>query len=241
MKKGLFIVVLLLTGIGIFSCRKKKEPEKKDLGEAYYPATIGKYVVYDVDSIVYDEFTFDSIHYKYQIKEKIEEEFTDQQGKPALKLHRYIKKFNAAVSYSAMTWAIKDVWQANISAKTVEVVEENIRFVKLIFPVKESSTWDGNSTNTLGQEDYKYSFIDKAENINGQNFEKVTLVEEKNFPTLISREYYVEKYAKDIGLVYREIIDIKMPSVVSLSVQPINITQKSGVIYTSKVVSYGTE
>lgn len=240
-KKRLFILILLFTGLGIFSCKKKKEPEKVDLGEAYYPAVIGKYVVYDVDSIVYDEFTFDSTHYKYQVKEKVEAEFTDPAGKQAFKLHRYIKKFNAAVSYTAMPWTIKDVWQFNHTGKTLEVVEENIRFVKLIFPVKESSTWNGNATNTLGEMEYKYLFVDQPETINGHNFEKVALIEHKNFPTLISREYFAEKYAKNVGLVYREIIDLKMPGVVSLTVQPINIAQKSGVIYTSRVVSYGTE
>ena len=241
MKKGLVIIVLLVTGVALFSCKKKKEAEKPDLGEAYYPPTIGKYIVYDVDSIIYDEFTYDSTHYKYLVKEKIEEQFTDIQGKQAYKLARYIKKFNAAVSYTAMPWVIKDVWQINITNKDVEVVEENTRFVKLTFPVKESRTWDGNNTNTLGEWDYKYLFVDKQETINGINFEKVALVEQKNFCTLISRDYYVEKYAKDIGLVYREIIDLDFDEVASCSLQIDNVAKKKGVIYTSKVMSYGFE
>ncbi len=233
--------MLLVAGIGIFSCKKKKEPEKPDLGEAYYPTTIGKYIVYDVDSIIYDEFLYDSTHYKYQIKEKIESEYTDIQGRPALKLVRYIKKFNAVISYTAMPWSIKDVWQVNVTSKNIEVVEENIRFVKLIFAVKEGKTWDGNSTNTLGQWDYKYSYVDNAENINGTNFDKVTLVTQKNFPTLISRDYYVEKYAKNVGLVYREIINLDFDTVAPISLSINSIRKKKGVVYTSKIISYGFE
>ncbi len=242
MKKGLFIVVIVAISFAIISCKKKTEPvTKPDLGEAYYPGTIGKYIIYDVDSIVFDEFTFDSTFYKYQIKEKIEEEYTDLQGRQALKLVRYIKKFSAAVSYTAMPWTIKDVWQVNIGTKNVEIVEENIRFVKLIFPVKENSKWNGNSTNTIGEWEYKYSYMDKQETIGGKSYEKVLEVVQKNFPTLISREYYMEKYAKDIGLVYREIIDLDLPSVTSTSIPPLNIPQKSGVIYKSTIVSHGFE
>jgi hypothetical protein len=242
MKKGLLTIMLLITGIALFSCKKKKEAEKPDLGEAYYPPTIGKYIVYDVDSIIYDEFTYDSTHYKYLVKEKIEEQFTDIQGKQAYKLARYIKKFNAAVSYTAMPWVIKDVWQINITNKDVEVVEENTRFVKLTFPVKESSTWDGNNTNTIGEWDYKYLFVDKQETINGINFEKVALVEQKNFPTLISREYYAEKYARDIGLIYREIINITFKDTAVPLTYPLdNVYKKFGVVYKSKVISYGFE
>ena len=74
----------------LVSCKKKTEPiEPMDVGKDYYPLTLGKYVVYDVDSIIYDEFTFDSTHYKYRIKEKIEEEFTDSENKTAYKSVSY--------------------------------------------------------------------------------------------------------------------------------------------------------
>lgn len=224
-----------------FSCKKKKEPEKQDVGEAYYPTKVGRYVVYNVDSIVFDEFTYDSTFYKYQIKEKIEEEYTDQQGRPALKLVRYIKKFNAAVSYSAMPWIIKDVWQVNVTNKNVEVVEENVRFVKLIFPVKQNSTWNGNSTNTMDEWEYKYSYKDNTETIGGVGLPKVALVVQKHFPTKISREDYSEKYAKDIGLVYREIIDLKYNSVYNENTSWENIPDKKGIVYHAIISSYGTE
>ena len=240
-KKRVFILIFLVAGVVLYSCKKKKEPEKPDLGEAYYPSTIGKYIVYDVDSIIYDEFTYDSTRYRYLIKEKIEEQFTDIQGKQALKLARYIKKFNAAVSYTAMPWVIKDVWQINITGKDVEVVEENTRFVKMTFPVKEGSTWDGNSTNTMGEWDYKYLYVDKQETVNSLNFPKTMLVEEKNFPTHISQAYYAEKYAKDLGLVYREIIDLDFDTVVPISYPLDNIREKKGVVYKSIILSYGYE
>jgi hypothetical protein len=226
----------------VSSCKKKTDPPvKPDLGEAYYPTTIGKYIVYDVDSIVFDEFTYDSTFYKYQIKEKIEEAYTDAQGKPALKMARYIKKYSATTSYTAMPWIIKDVWQVNVTSKDVQVVEENVRYVKLVFPVKQSSTWDGNIWNTIGSLDYTYSYLDAQETINSNSFAKVLCVTQKFFPTFISREYYIEKYAKDVGLVYKEINDLKLPIATGTNVPVLNITQKSGIVYKSTIVNYGFE
>lgn len=225
----------------LVSCKKKTEPiEPMDVGKDYYPVTLGKYVVYDVDSIIYDEFTFDSTHYKYRIKEKIEEEFTDSENKTAYKLLRYIKKFNAAKPYDSIAWSIKDVWQVNVNPTNVEVVEENVRFTKLIFPVKLGSVWDGNVRNTIGEWEYTYSYVNTKETINSVLLENVSMVTQKNFRTLISWQYYTEKYAKGAGLVYREIIDIKHP-VTSMSTSLYNIPNKTGTIYKLNIVTYGYE
>lgn len=238
MYKYLYIFIFF----GLFAaCKKKTTPaEEIDLGKSYYPFNIGKYVVYDVDSIVYDEFTFDSTHYKYRIKEKIEEEFTDIENKKAYKLLRYIKKFNASKPYDSIPWSIKDVWQVNINTTNVEVTEENVRFTKLIFPVKNGSTWNGNAKNTIGEWEYKYTSVDAVESVNSVLFDKVATVVQKDFRTLISWQYYQEKYARNVGLVYREIIEIKH-AFAPLNTGFYDIPQKQGIYYKLKVISYGNE
>ena len=223
------------------SCKKKTEPaDSIDIGKDYYPIALGNYVIYDADSIVYNDLTFDSTHYKYRVKEKIEEEFTDIENKKAYRLIRYIKKFSSSISYDAMPWTVKDAWQVNMNNTTLEVVEENVRFTKLIFPIKQGSTWNGNAKNTIGEWEYSYSYIDNPESINSVSFEKVLKVTQKNFRTLISWQSYTEKYSKGVGLVYREIIDIKHP--VTSTVTAIdNIPDKHGIHYTFKIVNYGHE
>lgn len=238
MNNYLYIIVCSLL---LVSCKKKTtNSEEMDVGKAYYPTTIGKYVVYDVDSTVYDELTHLPTLYKYRIKEKIEEEFTDNENKTAYKLARYMKKFNAAKPYDSIPWTIKDVWQVNITNSAVEVVEENVRFVKLIFPVKIASKWNGNAKNTNSDWEYEYTAADVTETVNSVLFDKVLTVTQKNFRSLISWQYYLEKYAKGTGLVYREIIDIKN------SYAPLNaifdsIPNKQGIYYKLKIINYGNE
>ena len=45
------------------------------------------------------------------------------------------------------------------TVSSVEQVEENIRFVKMIFPLDELSYWDGNLFNHLGEQEYTVSQI----------------------------------------------------------------------------------
>jgi hypothetical protein len=140
-----------------------------------------------------------------------------------------------------MPWTVKDVWNYTKTATTLEVVEENIRFSKLIFPVKEESSWNGNANNTIGDWEYIYNYMDRTETINGTSFENVLMVTQKDDKNhnQIHREYYVEKYARNVGLVYREIKDLHS-SVVVAGV-PVELRITSGVIYKLTYVTHGYE
>lgn len=233
-----FLITLSL--LLFFSCKKKTVPQP-DLGYDYAPITIGKFVVYEVDSIVYDDFKKDTTVFKYQIKEKLVEFFKDNQNRDAIKLVRYIKNYNPTIPYENQSWIIKDVWTYLRTNTTLEVVEEDVRFTKLIFPVKQGSTWNGNAHNTQSELNYKYLTVDQKNNVNGTIFENVLTVEQLDDKSRnqIQRKYYVEKYAKGVGLVYREIRDLYSNKVIpGLSVEQ---RIEKGVIYKLNYLSHGTE
>ena len=203
-------------------------------------------MVYDVDSTIYDDFKHDTTYYKYRIKEKLEEAISDNEGRPAIKLVRYIKKYNPLISYDNMAWVVKDVWSYTKTKTTLEVVEEDLRFTKIIFPVKLDASWDGNAHNNLGELDYKYNYVDAAETINGGVFDKVLYVEQKDDKSknAIHRQFYIEKYAKNVGLVYREIKDL-YSNVVTINpngtIKPVEQRIEKGVIYKLTYVTHGSE
>ena len=223
-----------------FSCAKKKIPDSVALlGLDYYPTTIGKYVVYNVDSSIYNSLLQTTVTTKYQIKEKITGTFTDNEGQDALRLERFIKKYNPLKSYDSIAWTIKEVWMINATNKSIQVVEGNVRFTKLIFPIQQNAGWDGNAKNTIGEWLYTYDYIDKAETIGTKALEKVLLVKQKEYRTLISYQNYNEKYAKGVGLVYREITDILSNNVIANV--PVEGRIEDGVIYKQTLVTYGYE
>ena len=49
-----FLLVFLLLPLGFWSCKKDKTVTP-DAGYNYFPNQVGRYVVYDVDSLYYDQ------------------------------------------------------------------------------------------------------------------------------------------------------------------------------------------
>ena len=226
------------------SCKKEIE-SPPDVGYDYAPVNIGKYVVYDVDSTVYDDFALDTTYTKYRIKEKLEEIYVDNQGRQAIKLVRYIKMYDSLISYDNIAWTVKDVWNYTKTNTSLELVEEDVRFTKLSFPIKIDATWNGNALNTIGEWNYTYDYINQSETINGVHFENVLLVVQKNDKNnAIHREYFIEKYAKDVGLVYREIKDLYAAPKVDLItglLLPVEQRIEKGVIYKLTYITHGIE
>ncbi len=229
----------------MIGCKNKTETTP-DVGYDYAPINIGKYVVYDVDSTIYDDFHHDTTYSKYRIKEHLAEAITDNQGRDAIKLIRYIKKYNPLVSYDNMSWVLKDVWSYTKTKTTLEVVEEDIRFTKLAFPANQGAIWNGNANNILGEWDYTYNYVNNTETINGTAFDNVLYVEQKDDKSknAIHRQFYIEKYAKNVGLVYREIKDLYSNTVTQNpngTIKPVEQRIEKGIIYKLTYVTHGSE
>jgi hypothetical protein len=233
MRLALFIlgIVWLLSG-----CKKDPVLESSpDLGYDYFPVSVGKYIVYDVDSTRYRAIQADTIHAIYRIKEQLDSVFTDNQGRTTYTLVRYLKNYSPTVSYDSMQWVIKDVWVVNITKTTAEEVEENIRYIKLIFPVAANSSWNGNAQNTVGEWDYEYSTVNGQESVNGHTYDNVVTVTQKDYSTALGKQFYEEKYAKGIGMITKEIRDYVF-KVENGVLQPGVISE--GVIYKMSIVDY---
>ncbi|MCD6067735.1 MAG: hypothetical protein K0S33_2561 [Bacteroidetes bacterium] len=233
-----FVISVISVAIGILFSTCKKDPvleNPPDLGYDYFPVHVGKYIVYNVDSTKYRAIEADTIHLLYRIKEQIDSVFNDNQGRETFKLVRYVKYYSPTVSYDSMPWTIKDVWAVNLTKTTAEVVEENVRFIKLSFPVMMNTTWNGNSQNTMVQWDYKYTAMNGQEMINTRNYENILTVTQKDYSTALGRQFYEEKFSKGIGMISKEIRDYVF-KVENGVLQPGVISE--GVIYKMSIVDY---
>ena len=188
---------ILIISIFLSSCEKKGEAE--DFHYEYFPTDIGTYVVYEVDETIYDLQTTQET---YQIKELIESEITDNLGRPSLRIERYKR------ATENDEWEIKDVWYATRTNSQAEKIEENVRYVKLSFPVRDYQEWDGNVYNTENEWLYYYDSIGDSRTINGESFEKTVKVVQRENYNLIEQEDAYEIYAEGVGLIYRKLIDL---------------------------------
>lgn len=175
-------------------------------GFSYAGLTVGKYVIYDVDSVFYDDFDNSTNQYYFQIKELIQSKYIDAEGEEAYRIERYKK--DTAVSPN---FELQVVWNSKITPTTYQKVENNERFVKLIFPVKQGKTWNGNSLNNREEWEYECVSAHIPEQIGGIGLDSVATVTQfdDEDEILIQRQFYQEKFAAKIGLVYKKVIDVK--------------------------------
>ncbi len=240
-KMRFFFILLLALGFCFLdsSCTKSKTIPPPDLGYNYYPGKVKSYIIYDVDSTSYNQLPIiDTVHYKFQIKEEFDTLFQDNQNRPTLKLIRYKKIYSPTIPYSLMTWTIEKVWAANITNTDVEVVEDNLRYTKLAFPARLNITWDGNAHNILGKQDYFYSIYDSPNTINGNSFQQTCTVNQIYTSTAINFQNYFEVYARNVGLIYKEISDYTYYQTGGVA-YPGQIY--TGIHYVMQINSYGTE
>lgn len=174
-----------------------------DLGYTYFPTTTGSYVIFKVDSTYYG---VNQEHYVYQIKEEIVDQFIDDAGRPAQILNRYYRPGNGS------PWTLIDVWTILRTPTTAERVEENVRYVKLEFPVKEGGTWNGNAFNNQPAWQYVYQNVNKFADVGILQFDNTLTVQQWNNVNLVDQEVFYEIYAKDIGLVYKQKKDLNVQS-----------------------------
>jgi len=217
--------LIITTGILFYSCKHENEVPA-EVGYNYFPSNIGHWVLYQVDSIYYDDFSHQIKEYHFLLKEVVESSYLDNQNRLTQRIERYKK-------IDTLPFVLYDVWVSNLTSSTAEKVEENIRYIKLQFPIIDDQIWNGNAFNNLDELEYKYDNLSELYNVNGVNYDTTVTVLQKMENYLTQESNQVEVYAKNIGLIYKRFKDVKkypnpeMDSIIS------------GIDYTYKIISYG--
>lgn len=222
-----FFLLLSPLLLSPFSSCKKDSAVEAYAGYNYFPLNIGHEIIYDVDSIVKSDFNLGQIDtFSFQIKEVVESYFTDNEGRETARLERYKR------NDSSQPWVIHKVWTANLTLNSAEKKEDNITYIKLIFPPKKSRKWNGNARNEYEEQEYKITDIHRAETINNIPFDSVTTVLQADEDNIVYKKYEIEKYAAKAGLVYKEQFNGKY------GLSGSSYVLKSYTHYTERIISY---
>ncbi len=229
---SLFVLVLLFALLN--SCKKDIPLSPLSVNNKnYYPLEKGRYWVYQVDSFYYNDFTSSIDTFSFELKEYIESEIKDDKGNTSYRLERYYR------NNSTENWQLKRVWQASFSKNSAIKSEENIRFVKLLFPIKQNLKWNGNAYNTLGEQNFEYTDVHKKISLGTLDFDSVCTVLQMADTSLISIDYHSEQYAANVGLVKKRKMSLQdTRSTIQASIPIVERANKgTDVIYT--IISYG--
>jgi len=222
--RSCFLVFIVLLA-GFSACKKDSDLPPEDMGYSYFPYTPGSYMIYNVDSTYYDDF-LDSVKYtSFQLKEFFESWFIDAQGRPCIRIERWVKMNDTT------DWYLRDVWYSCTTNAYAERLEENVRITRMAFPVRSSTEWDGNAFNEMDAQMFEYDEIDEPFVTGLLSFDSTVTVIQELSSNLIEENNQYEIYARNVGLVFKRYKDVEKDFVSG------NIV--SGVDYTWELTEYG--
>jgi hypothetical protein len=206
------LFILILPFLLLASCKKDQNTDII-YGYQYFPTDLGKYVVYDVMDILHDDLAGIHDTNYYQIKEVMGEEDIDLEGETFNKLYRYTRLSDT------LTWQLQDVWVVKKTSKSVEVVEENSRVIRMAFSISYDQYWDCNALNNNYQEQCFYADIYEAKTIGNIPYDSTVVVERTNFISFIEQLRSYDVYAANVGKIRSVFKDIEIGNGDTLDVQ----------------------
>ncbi|MFM7016068.1 MAG: hypothetical protein ACKOX3_07055 [Bacteroidota bacterium] len=221
------LLLLLLLSL-IISCSKENGDAVHSINYSYqyFPTDSGIIRYYQADSIFWDannQAALDTV--SYEIKEVIAGNFFDNQNQPCQRVERYRKDNNGH-------WII---WKVLSDKKTLFNAEryiDNIRFVKLKFPLAVNEKWNGNALNTSDAQYYQITQLHQPDQINSLSFDSVCVVLQDDYIDATRQFYGLEKYAANVGMIYR-----REKNIATIPTSQ-GVIIKGGYDYTEKLLSY---
>ncbi|MFC5407974.1 hypothetical protein ACFPMF_01545 [Larkinella bovis] len=174
------------------------------IGREYFPLETGLFRIYDVTEQRFSLNGPPTTH-TYQLRELISQSYDD----PSIGTSFRVERTRRANDL--------DNWQPD-SARTVRLwedqliqTENNIPYVKLIFPVMPQK-WDGNAYNALGEDEYQLRHTGQPLTVLNQSFAETATVVQQNDSTLVNQDKRLEVYARNVGLIYKETVQLQFCS-----------------------------
>ncbi|MGB3780695.1 MAG: hypothetical protein WA960_20185, partial [Tunicatimonas sp.] len=160
LKTTYYLIGYLSSLVFLFGCASDENSSfnpafDETLGAQYYPLTVGRYSVYEVEDIRYT--VRDGIDTsRYQLRERVADSWTGAGGEIIYSLERYTRDL------PDNDWQLDSVWTARKNEQAVVVVENNVAYTKLVFPFRDALEWNGNALNSRPELRYQLTTTDSA-------------------------------------------------------------------------------
>lgn len=219
-----------LIGWAAISC-SQDDFKTPDIGLDYIPLKKGLYQTYAVEETIYQLGTPET--FSYELKTIVVDSFLNAENEYTYVVHR--SKRNEG----AVDWQYLDTWSIQKDNSEAIVSEENVPYVRLKFPARVGMEWNGNAYNTYDEDDYLLESTKQAFTFNDETFSDcITINQNDNQDFIVYLDQRKEIYARNVGLVYKEVTQLQYCTQVScLGQQEV----ESGVIYKQTITDYGVE
>lgn len=176
----------------------------------YFPLSVGAFYIYDVEETQYSVINGQE-DFNYQMKLAVTDSFRNNAGGTTFVINRYVRNnMGEAFQYS-------DTWSARVELSQLVIMEGNIAYIRLVFPVSVGRSWNGNALNNLSGDEscgdnmnfdcdvYQIESVDVPYQFGEELLkETVEVVQNNSIDVIVKEDVRKEIYARNIGLVYKE-------------------------------------
>lgn len=173
------------------------------VGFQFFPLQVGQSSIYEVEEISYF-ITGDVDTNRFELKMDVVDSFLNQSGELNYIIHRSIKE-DAAEEFSFL-----ETWSAIVDDNRAIEIEGSTPFIRISFPLSAGKEWDGNSINTLDEDTYEMDslFSTYITTNNDTINSTLTVIQGDNQDFVVELDRRFEVYGENVGLVYREDIQL---------------------------------
>ena len=191
--------LIFFISFSLFSCKEdSSDKETVDFGYDYFPIGLGQTSIYQIDSILYDDFANTIDTFSIQRKEQVVNSFLDDSGRESYRIEISTKRDDTS------NWLVQKVFSYTLTSSRLERKEDNSTSVNLVFPISVNKKWDGNAFNINEELEFTYTSINVPFVLNGLSYTSTLSVLQEDEFNRIQQFYTEEKYARNVGLIYRE-------------------------------------
>ncbi|MEQ8240561.1 MAG: hypothetical protein RIA69_15180 [Cyclobacteriaceae bacterium] len=223
MIRKLIWVVLLLN----FSCGEEAPELTFEEVTAYYPVSVDFYRTYAVQEITYNFNNADTTN--YYLKEEIVDSILSSTGQLT-----YVLEQSTRID-STDLWEVDSIYTVRFQNRGLVVIENNIAYQKLAFPMIEGTEWDGNAFNGQSSQTYYYQKFDGNSSSLFANETSVKVIIEDIPRSFFSQDERFEIYTRDVGLVEKNYITLNFCTDCNGAEGFVN----SGSILQQRLIAYG--
>lgn len=216
------LIILTALIICVTGCSKTDTFSSEPLTDYFIKLEPGKYIRYLLDSTVFIDYGQRDTVISYEAKDVVDAPITDALGREGWRILRYLRPVG---STNEEEWDQRLTYYVIPAKGKIEVIENTLRYIKLVDPIVEGNSWHGNAhlpdhpfeqfygiTSDAGIQfwDYTYKDLGAVENINNKDYTNTVTVhqiDEEDYTSIFdSKTLWIEKYAKGIGLIYKEVL-----------------------------------
>jgi hypothetical protein len=186
------------------ACQPEPDPFVSDPGTEFFPLEIGMERLFSVDSVIYNPTAQPPVSTtRGYLRELVVDTFTDLTGQQWHRVEQFYRRD------STESWTIKQVLAEANTGQQVLRLENELRFISLVFPARPGLSWNGlahidpflvirvagESVQVFKDWNFRVLHRDAEELI-------VQLADSEN---LLELRQATEYYAPDRGLTFREL------------------------------------